>query len=102
MRRMVVGMALVVAAVACSRRPVDPERVDVGDLSVVLVVLDAAGARHLSTYGNPLPTSPSIDTLARDGATVFDRAYAQSAWTLPSTASLLTGRYPRRQTQTRT
>jgi arylsulfatase A-like enzyme len=76
--------------------------VDVADLSIVLIVLDAAGAGHLSTYGNPLPTSPNVDALARDGGVVFERAYAQSAWTLPSTASLLTGRYPRRRAQPRT
>jgi len=90
-----------VAMVACSRRPSDPARVDVHDLSVVLVVLDAAGAKHFGTYGNPLPTSPNIDALARDGAMVFERAYSQSAWTLPSMASLLTGRYPRRRSQPR-
>jgi arylsulfatase A-like enzyme len=102
MAQLVVGVAVAVALVACSRRPSDPARIDVHDLSVVLVVLDAAGAKHFGTYGNPLPTSPHIDALARDGAMVFERAYSQSAWTLPSAASLLTGRYPRHRTQTRT
>jgi len=87
---------------ACTRRPADPARVDARDVDVVLIVLDAAGAKHFGAYGNPLPTSPNVDALARDGGTVFERAYAQSAWTLPSTASLLTGRYPRRRTQPRT
>ena len=102
MVRMVVGVTLAVGVAACAPRPADPARVDVHDLSVVLVVLDAAGAKHLGTYGNPRRTSPQIDALARDGAMVFERAYAQSAWTLPSMASLMTGRYPRRRTQTRT
>jgi arylsulfatase A-like enzyme len=95
--------ALIALAVgACGQRPVDLATVRVDDLSVVFIVLDAAGARYLGSYGNALPTSPNLDALARDGGTVFERAYAQSAWTLPSTASFLTGRYPRRRKQSRT
>lgn len=59
----------------------------------MLVVLDAAGARHLGCYGSELPTTPRIDAFARE-ATVFERAYAQAAWTLPSVGSFMTGRYP--------
>jgi arylsulfatase len=88
---------LLAVALACGR----PAPVRVDDLSVVWIVLDAAGARHLSAYGNPLPTSPNVAALAADGGTVFERSYAQSAWTLPSTASFLTGRYPPRRKQTR-
>src|SRR5712671_5010200 len=92
------GCAVAFAA-GCSQRPADPATVNVSDLSVVWIVLDAAGARYLGAYGNPLPASPNVDALARDGGTVFGRAYAQSSWTLPSTASFLTGRYPRRRRQ---
>jgi arylsulfatase A-like enzyme len=99
---MVLAMASLAVLSACSHRPADPARVDSRDVGVVLIVLDAAGAKHFGVYGNPLPVSPNVDALARDGGTVFERAYAQSAWTLPSTASLLTGRYPRRRTQPRT
>jgi arylsulfatase A-like enzyme len=88
--------------VTCEHPRPDPAHVKVDDVSVVIVVLDAAGARYFGAYGNPLPTSPNTDALAREGGTVFTRAYAQSAWTLPSTASFLTGRYPRRRKQTRT
>jgi arylsulfatase A-like enzyme len=70
----------------------------VGPPAVVLVVLDAAGAKHFGAYGNPRPSSPRVDQLAREG-TVFERAHAQASWTLPSTASLLTGRYPPREHQ---
>jgi arylsulfatase len=105
-RWVVLEMALVLASlgtlVACARRPADPARVDARDVGVVLIVLDAAGAKHFSAYGNRLLTSPNVDSLAHQGGTLFERAYAQSAWTLPSTASLLTGRYPRRRTQPRT
>jgi arylsulfatase A-like enzyme len=86
-------LVIALSLVACGRAVAPAPRVD--DLSVVLVVLDAAGARYFGTYGGTRPTSPHFDAFAAE-ATVFERAYAQAAWTLPSTASLLTGRYPPR------
>jgi arylsulfatase A-like enzyme len=60
---------------------------------ILLVVLDCARADRLSTYGYPKPTSPNLDTFARE-ALVFKNCYAASSWTLPSHASLFTGLYP--------
>jgi len=85
------SLAVALGHAGCARGPTEPARVGVGDLSVVLVILDAAGAPYLGAYGNPFATSPNVDALARNGAVLFERAYAQSAWTLPSAASLLTG-----------
>jgi arylsulfatase len=81
------GLLLPAAASAAEGTPrPDP-------LSVVFVVLDAAGARYFGCYGNELPATPRIDAFAAR-ATVFERAYAQAAWTLPSVGSFMTGRYP--------
>ena len=60
--------------------------------NVVLVVLDTVRADHLSLYGYPVATSPRLDALAR-GATVYTRAIAAGSWTVPSHASMFTGRY---------
>jgi len=60
---------------------------------VVLVVVDTLRADHLGAYGYDQPTSPHLDRLARAGVR-FTNARATSSWTLPSVASLLTGRYP--------
>jgi arylsulfatase len=70
----------------------------VKDPSVVLLVLDAAGARYFGALGNELPATPRLDAFAEDAA-VFERAYAQAAWTLPSVGSLMTGRYPPMRSQ---
>ncbi|MEJ2723005.1 MAG: sulfatase, partial [bacterium] len=43
---------------------------------------------------NPRDTSPTIDKLAAEGV-VFDTCYSVSGWTLPSMATIFTGRYPR-------
>jgi len=61
--------------------------------NVLLYVADTMRADHLSVYGYRHPTTPALERLARGGIT-FDRAIAQSSWTRPATASILTGRYP--------
>lgn len=61
--------------------------------SILLVTLDTTRADHLSGYGYPKPTSPRLDLLAEDG-TRYTRAYAVTSWTLPSHASLFTGKFP--------
>lgn len=60
---------------------------------VVLLVVDTLRADHVGAYGGARPTSPAIDQLAAQGVR-FERAYASSPWTLPSTATILTGRAP--------
>ena len=61
--------------------------------NVVLYVIDTLRADHLGCYGYARPTSPRMDAFAR-GAVLFTRATAQSSWTLPAIASILTGRLP--------
>ncbi len=63
-----------------------------GSPNVLLIVLDTVAAEHLGLYGYGRPTSPTIDELAERGIR-FDRAQATSSWTLPSHASLFTGRW---------
>src|SRR5581483_5834575 len=61
--------------------------------NVLLVVVDTLRADHLSTYGYARPTSPELTAIANQGV-LFENAIAPSSWTLPSHASILTGRYP--------
>jgi arylsulfatase A-like enzyme len=61
---------------------------------ILLVVLDTVGAAHTSLHGGPLPTTPVLERLAREGAW-FRRAVATAPWTVPSHASLFTGEQPR-------
>lgn len=62
--------------------------------NLVLIVVDTLRADHLTSYGYERPTALAIDRLlARQGA-VFEAAYSQAPWTLPSVASFLTSRYP--------
>ena len=64
-----------------------------GGPNMILVVFDTLRFDHVGAYGYGRETTPAIDSLAGEG-TLFERAYAPSSWTLPSTASILTSKYP--------
>jgi arylsulfatase A-like enzyme len=57
--------------------------------NVIFYVIDGGGADYMSAYGYNRRTTPSIERLAAEGA-VFERAYSNSDWTRPSTASFMT------------
>ena len=59
--------------------------------NVLFVSIDTLRADVLGCYGHDRDTSPRIDGLAREGV-LFERAISQASWTLPSYASLFTGR----------
>ncbi|MBI4514407.1 MAG: sulfatase [Deltaproteobacteria bacterium] len=61
--------------------------------NVIFIVLDTLRADALSCYGGKAGQTPALDAFARDGV-LFEHAYAQSSWTRPSIASMLTGVYP--------
>ncbi len=64
-----------------------------GAPNVVLVVLDTVRADHMSLYGYGRDTTPHLAALAKR-AVRFDFARAPAPWTLPSHASMFTGRWP--------
>ena len=61
--------------------------------NILLIVLDTVGAGHLSLHGYKRPTSATLDELASRGV-CFKAANATTSWTLPSHASIFTGRWP--------
>jgi arylsulfatase A-like enzyme len=63
-----------------------------GAMNVLLLIWDTVRARNLSLYGYDRPTTPGLERLANESV-VFDRAIATAPYTLPSHASLFTGRW---------
>ncbi len=61
--------------------------------NVLLIVLDTVRADHMSLYGYVRPTTPNLERFAKRGVR-FDQARATAPWTLPSHASMFTGRWP--------
>ena len=64
-----------------------------GAPNVILIVLDTVRAASMSLYGYERGTSSHLDEFAESGVT-FEHAFATSSWTLPSHASMFTGRLP--------
>jgi hypothetical protein len=61
--------------------------------NILLITLDTVRADHLSLYGYERPTSPTLEWLAQR-AIRFEEAHATAPWTLPTHASMFTGRWP--------
>ena len=88
--------ALAGVLMACAACSLAPQPAPAKPATIVLVIIDTLRADHLSPYGySRRPTTPHLDTRA-ESATVFDRAYSSSSWTLPAFGSVLTGRWPAR------
>jgi arylsulfatase A-like enzyme len=62
-------------------------------VNVLLIVLDTVRADRLSVAGYHRRTSPRLEALAEEGIR-FQEARATAPWTLPSHASMFTGRLP--------
>ena len=60
---------------------------------VLIILVDTLRWDHLSFSGYARETTPRIDELMTE-SWVFTQAYAPSAWTIPSVASLFTGLHP--------
>ena len=69
-------------------RPLPPA----GSPNVLFIVLDTVAAGHLNLYGNARATSTSLIELAEHGI-AFESARAAASWTLPSHATMFTGRW---------
>jgi len=57
----------------------------------VLVIMDTVRADHTSVCGYDRPTTPVLDGIVADGASLNCDAWAPGSWTLPSHASFFTG-----------
>ena len=86
------GRAAAAACVACLLVGCSATPEESADWNVLLVVVDTLRADHLGAYGYGRPTSPAIDAFAAQSL-VVEHAYAQSPWTKPSVASILTSLY---------
>ena len=86
-------LALVNTGLARSIRQVGSTASNSAQPNILIIVLDALSARHMSLYGYPRQTTPNISRFA-ERATVFHNHYSGGNFTTTGTASLLTGTLP--------
>ncbi|MFQ5691249.1 MAG: sulfatase-like hydrolase/transferase, partial [Gemmatimonadota bacterium] len=90
----VLGLVLAGVWLAARRdesRPATTATAREGAPNILLIILDTVRASELGAYGYERPTTPRIDRLAASGA-LFEAAFSTTSWTLPSHASMFTGR----------
>jgi len=61
--------------------------------NVVIITMDTVRAQSLGLYGYERPTTPRMTELAARGVK-FERVLTTAPWTLPTHASIFTGRFP--------
>jgi arylsulfatase A-like enzyme len=61
--------------------------------NIILAMIDTLRADYLGAYGFEGAISPNLDRLASE-AVVYENCIAQSPWTKPSVASMITSLYP--------
>jgi arylsulfatase A-like enzyme len=86
------GLILALVAPGCADRP--PALGPAAARNLLFVSLDTVRRDHLSTYGYPRPTTPTLDRLSAGSGTLFLDAVAQEVNTNPSHTSMFTGLYP--------
>lgn len=60
--------------------------------NLLILVLDTQRAANMGCYGYAKPTTPNIDAIAKEGVLCLNNI-SPGLWTLPSHASLWTGKY---------
>ncbi|HLF57820.1 MAG TPA: sulfatase, partial [Thermoanaerobaculia bacterium] len=77
------------APIVAGAAPSRATRAEKAPPNVVFYVIDGGGADLMSLYGYNRRTTPFLERLAEEGV-VFERAFSNSTWTQPSTASFMT------------
>src|SRR5829696_3955756 len=64
-----------------------------GAPNIIILVFDAWSQHHISLYGYPRHNMPNLEKFA-ENATVYHNHYSTGSYTVPGTASILTGLHP--------
>ena len=95
-RATLLGVSLAVVVLlglfGCSR-PGGPKIEGAEGAPVILISIDTLRSDRLPVYGYDQVETPHLDAFARDAIT-FDRVYSHTPLTLPSHASILSGKLP--------
>ena len=60
--------------------------------NILIFFMDTQPIRNMTPYGFPKDTTPNVQKIADEGV-VYENHFVTGAWTVPSFASLFTGKY---------
>jgi len=86
------GMCVLLILMACCCRGAAAGDSLTNVRNVLLIVSDDLKASSLGCYGNDICETPHLDRLAEQGL-LFERAYCQGTWCLPSRQSFMYSKY---------
>lgn len=89
----ILALALVLGGCRPSQNDGVPPASGARAKNIVLVTVDTLRADALSPYGNERVETPWAQRLADEGI-LFENAFCDTTWTIPSVASVMTGQYP--------
>jgi len=92
-RRDFLKMAAAAPAALAFSQMIAPGPLGTNSPNIIVLVFDAMSADNLSLYGYRRKTTPNFERLAQR-STVYHSHYSAGSFTIPGTASLLTGLYP--------
>ena len=92
-REPIIVTLLVAALVVCGLCACSRNGTSGSPPNIILVTMDTMRGDHLSCYDYARPTSPRIDEFAKT-STFYTRPMASAPWTVPTHASLFTGKDP--------
>ncbi len=91
--RLLTSIAVILLGGCQSRQPADSTLDRFAERPIVLITIDTLRADRLGSYGSSRGLTPTLDAFAQSAAR-FTSAIAQVPLTLPSHATILTGRHP--------
>jgi arylsulfatase A-like enzyme len=93
MKLELLGVALALCACVLTLNASGPARADDAPQNFVMIMVDTLRPDRLGAYHYDTAETPALDALASESI-LFENAYAHASMTLPSMASLMTGRLP--------
>ncbi len=90
---LLIFIGLVLCLDSCHRETAKPSEPTRKKNNILIVTMDTLRADHLSCYGYPRSTSPTLDRLAQQGV-LLRNVICAAPFTNPSHAALFTGLYP--------
>ena len=92
MKKTIIYISLILILSAAALLILLPTRSSNVPKNIIIMVFDSARADRFTPYGYGRDTTPFINEIAKEGV-VFENAYSQASWTLPSVVSIFTGMY---------
>jgi arylsulfatase A-like enzyme len=93
-RAVAIGAGVVVAVVAAAAIGMQAMNSRLPPPNVLIVLWDTVRADRMTMYGYDKPTTPRVAAWAESSAVVYENALSPAMWTVPSHASMFTGRMP--------